>query len=181
MKRERTRILETQAFPDRCVLGTSFRGKPRRGRSSRIMAARRLSPVHRLREQPLRNRLLRPFGTGISPQRFTPACEGDLSGHATLVSAHVLFRHLGYPGNSLVFDTRSGDLIVEEKNGLLVMDFPDGSNEIRRACDGKKDSVSCEMDGSPKRFFTCSSSSCETLQIPVRHQRNEDPGRRNRE
>ena len=112
---------------------------------------------------------------------FTPACEGDLSGHATLVSAHVLFRHLGYPGNSLVFDTRSGDLIVEEKNGLLVMDFPDGSNEIRRACDGKKDSVSCEMDGSPKRFFTCSSSSCETLQIPVRHQRNEDPGRRNRE
>ena len=55
---------------------------------------------------------------------FTPVCEVDLCGHATLASAHVLFRHLGHPENSLVFYTRSGNLVVEEKNGVLVMDFP---------------------------------------------------------
>ena len=51
-------------------------------------------------------------------------CEVDLCGHATLAAAHVLFRHLGYPVNSLVFHTRSGALEVEEKDGLIVLDFP---------------------------------------------------------
>ncbi len=50
-------------------------------------------------------------------------CEVDLCGHATLASAHVLFQHLDYPKDSLVFNTQ-GDLVVKEKNGLIVMDFP---------------------------------------------------------
>ena len=72
-----------------------------------------------------------PSGSGFRLRWFTPECEVDLCGHATLASAHVLFRHLGYPGNSLVFDTRSGDLAVEERNGLIVMDFPAHRKPVR--------------------------------------------------
>ena len=72
-----------------------------------------------------------PSGSGFHLRWFTPECEVDLCGHATLASAHVLFRHLGYPGNSLVFDTRSGDLAVEERNGLIVMDFPAHRKPVR--------------------------------------------------
>ena len=65
-----------------------------------------------------------PSGSGFHLRWFTPVCEVDLCGHATLAAAHVLFQHLGYPGDSIVFNTRSGDLEVEEKNGIFVMDFP---------------------------------------------------------
>lgn len=55
---------------------------------------------------------------------FTPLCEVDLCGHATLASAHVLFEHMSYPGDSIIFDTRSGRLAVRKTDGLLTMDFP---------------------------------------------------------
>ncbi len=55
---------------------------------------------------------------------FTPVSEVDLCGHATLASAFVIFHYLD-PGAPLVrFETRSGALVVERKNGLLSMDFP---------------------------------------------------------
>ena len=42
---------------------------------------------------------------------FTPVLEIDLCGHATLASAHVLFDHLGYRKDEIVFHTRkSGSL-----------------------------------------------------------------------
>jgi PhzF family phenazine biosynthesis protein len=43
---------------------------------------------------------------------FTPAIEVDLCGHATLAAAHVLLTHEGYTGNTIVFDSRSGELKV---------------------------------------------------------------------
>jgi len=55
---------------------------------------------------------------------MTPAIEIDLCGHATLASAHVLFNHLGRPGDSVTFQSKSGPLKVEKKDGLLVLDFP---------------------------------------------------------
>ncbi len=55
---------------------------------------------------------------------FTPETEVDLCGHATLASAHVLFYHLNYSDNTIVFKSKSGDLTVEERNGLLWMNFP---------------------------------------------------------
>jgi PhzF family phenazine biosynthesis protein len=55
---------------------------------------------------------------------FTPAVEVDLCGHATLASAHVLFHELGAQGNTLRFDTQSGELVVKRDGDLLVMDFP---------------------------------------------------------
>jgi PhzF family phenazine biosynthesis protein len=55
---------------------------------------------------------------------FTPVCEVELCGHATLASAHVLFRELDQPGDTVRFDTQSGELVVKRDNGRLVMDFP---------------------------------------------------------
>lgn len=55
---------------------------------------------------------------------FTPACEVDLCGHATLASAHVLFHELGESGDVVRFDTKSGELRVRQQDGRLVLDFP---------------------------------------------------------
>ena len=55
---------------------------------------------------------------------FTPACEVDLCGHATLASAFVLFHELNEPGDRIRFDTQSGELIVRRQGDLLAMDFP---------------------------------------------------------
>ena len=55
---------------------------------------------------------------------FTPACEVDLCGHATLASAHVLFNELGETAPALQFDTKSGELVVKREGDLLTMNFP---------------------------------------------------------
>jgi PhzF family phenazine biosynthesis protein len=61
---------------------------------------------------------------GFELRWFTPTCEVDLCGHATLASAFVLFDELNEPADALRFDTRSGSLLVRRKGGLLVLDFP---------------------------------------------------------
>ncbi len=55
---------------------------------------------------------------------FTPSLEMDLCGHATLAPAHVIFRHLGYRGPTIRFQTRSGELTVSRSEDLLNLDFP---------------------------------------------------------
>ena len=40
---------------------------------------------------------------------FTPTVEVDLCGHATLAAAYVLFHHEGYTGDTVIFDSRSGE------------------------------------------------------------------------
>ncbi|MFZ2640281.1 MAG: PhzF family phenazine biosynthesis protein [Verrucomicrobiia bacterium] len=65
-----------------------------------------------------------PIERGFHLRWFTPVAEVDLCGHATLASAHVIFEILNYPERLIEFETRSGKLIVERKDGLLAMDFP---------------------------------------------------------
>lgn len=56
---------------------------------------------------------------------FSPKVEIDLCGHATLASAFVLFGKKIARSNSLTFDSQSGPLTVEKKDGgLLSMTFP---------------------------------------------------------
>jgi PhzF family phenazine biosynthesis protein len=55
---------------------------------------------------------------------FTPACEVDLCGHATLASAHALFHHEGFTGQILEFQSKSGALRVANKGDILELDFP---------------------------------------------------------
>jgi predicted PhzF superfamily epimerase YddE/YHI9 len=55
---------------------------------------------------------------------FTPKVEVDLCGHATLATAYVLFDHLGYEGDAITFETKSGDLTVCKHDDFMIMDFP---------------------------------------------------------
>jgi len=56
---------------------------------------------------------------------FTPVSEVELCGHATLAAAHVLFNHLNFSGDHLVFDSvYSGRLEVHKKGEFLTLDFP---------------------------------------------------------
>lgn len=55
---------------------------------------------------------------------FTPEIEMDLCGHATLASAHVLFNHLGYRQERIIFNSVSGRLSVSKSGDRLVLDFP---------------------------------------------------------
>src|ERR1700748_2140964 len=56
-----------------------------------------------------------PHPNGYELRWFTPAVEVDLCGHATLATAHIYFDHLGYTGNQLRFQSKSGELSVSKK------------------------------------------------------------------
>jgi len=61
---------------------------------------------------------------GFHIRWFTPLAEVELCGHATLASAHVLFNHLGYPGEQVEFQSQSGILRVKMEGMMLTLDFP---------------------------------------------------------
>jgi PhzF family phenazine biosynthesis protein len=66
-----------------------------------------------------------PENDGFHIRWFTPVSEVDLCGHATLAAAHVLFHHLKFMGDTIRFQSKSGNLVVSKgKDGLLKMDFP---------------------------------------------------------
>lgn len=63
-------------------------------------------------------------GAAFHLRWFTPEAEVDLCGHATLATAHVLFKHLNYSKPELIFRTRSGELRVQQSEHGLSMNFP---------------------------------------------------------
>lgn len=63
-------------------------------------------------------------GNTVHLRWFTPEIEMDLCGHATLATAHCLVSILNYPKSRIVFETKSGDLTVDVKDGFYEMDFP---------------------------------------------------------
>jgi PhzF family phenazine biosynthesis protein len=65
-----------------------------------------------------------PSAKGFRLRWFTPVCEVELCGHATLAAAHVLFEIMGYAEPVIVFETQSGELAVKRRGKLLEMDFP---------------------------------------------------------
>lgn len=62
---------------------------------------------------------------GFRLRWFTPTVEVDLCGHATLASAHVLWEDGHLPrGERARFQTRSGTLTAESRDGFIELDFP---------------------------------------------------------
>ena len=62
---------------------------------------------------------------GYDLRWFTPACEIDLCGHATLASAHVLWEDGHLPAAATArFHTRSGLLTAARRENLIWLDFP---------------------------------------------------------
>lgn len=55
---------------------------------------------------------------------FTPGCEIDLCGHATLATAFLLFTELRPGLDSVTFQSMSGPLGVTREGDRLVLDFP---------------------------------------------------------
>jgi PhzF family phenazine biosynthesis protein len=55
---------------------------------------------------------------------FTPAMEVPLCGHATLAAAHILFTELQVQSGQVLFETKSGPLVVERAGEGYAMDFP---------------------------------------------------------
>lgn len=67
---------------------------------------------------------------------FTPSVEVDLCGHATLATAHILFNHLNYSGEQILFHSKSGELKVNRrKDGKITLDFPGDEPKITTAQD----------------------------------------------
>lgn len=61
---------------------------------------------------------------GYDIRWFTPTVEVDLCGHATLAAAYVLFEELGFVGDTIVFQSQSGELNVSKDGDKFVLDFP---------------------------------------------------------
>lgn len=64
------------------------------------------------------------IGDSFHIRWFTPRQEVDLCGHATLATAHVLAKHLGYGGKEIRFQSKSGELKVRLSGEMLMLDFP---------------------------------------------------------
>lgn len=65
-----------------------------------------------------------PSNDGFEIKWFTPDIEMDLCGHATLASAHVIARHLGYNKPVINFSSNSGPLEVSVSDKLLSLNLP---------------------------------------------------------
>ena len=65
-----------------------------------------------------------PTDDGYHIRWFTPLAEVDLCGHATLACAHVIFNLLGYSGERIIFQSKSGPLGVTRQHDWLELDFP---------------------------------------------------------
>ncbi len=59
---------------------------------------------------------------GYELRWFTPTVEVDLCGHATLAAAFVIFTELGFAGEAVQFQTKSGaggELFCEDRGGRV--------------------------------------------------------------
>lgn len=65
-----------------------------------------------------------PQGDNFGLRWFTPVCEVNLCGHATLASGFVILNILHPDRESVRFETRSGTLTVSRDGERLAMDFP---------------------------------------------------------
>ena len=65
-----------------------------------------------------------PRGEDYELRWFTPTIEMDLCGHATLASAFIIFKELGFRNDVVRFHTKSGELTVSRNGDVLTLDFP---------------------------------------------------------
>jgi PhzF family phenazine biosynthesis protein len=75
---------------------------------------------------------VKPDGKDYFIRWFTPTVEVDLCGHATLASAHIMFEHLGYDREHIVFNSKSGPLYVMRNQDKITLNFPADEPEETR-------------------------------------------------
>jgi PhzF family phenazine biosynthesis protein len=71
---------------------------------------------------------------------FTPECEVDLCGHATIATSEILFNVMGIKNDKIIYETKSGRLIANKNSDGISLDFPideylsaDLSNDVLEA------------------------------------------------
>ncbi|HEX2640630.1 MAG TPA: PhzF family phenazine biosynthesis protein [Pyrinomonadaceae bacterium] len=107
----------------------AFASEPFRGNPAAVVPLESWLPAETMLKIAAENNLAETAffvknGDGYDLRWFTPTVEIDLCGHATLASAYVLYELLGETVDVLKFQTKSGQLTVEKKADLLVLDFP---------------------------------------------------------
>lgn len=120
------RLYQVDAFTDRLFSGNPAAVCPL---DEAAMAGRTWLPDDVMQQIAAENNLAETAfyarsGSGFAIRWFTPACEVDLCGHATLASAYVVFTYDRHPGDALEFGSKSGVLRVRKDGALLVLDFP---------------------------------------------------------
>ncbi len=65
-----------------------------------------------------------PDENGFHLRWFTPTTEIDLCGHATLASAYCIFENLGFTKDTIIFQSRSGELSVKKTDSGYTLNFP---------------------------------------------------------
>ena len=65
-----------------------------------------------------------PYNDGYNIRWFTPFCEVDLCGHATLAAGYVIFNEYGHEGDSIKLKSKSGELYVNRNADLMSLDMP---------------------------------------------------------
>jgi PhzF family phenazine biosynthesis protein len=74
-----------------------------------------------------------PRGEDHHIRWFTPTVEVDLCGHGTLAAAFVMFEHLHYGKEKIIFHSKSGPLLVAKRaDGQITLDFPANPPEQTR-------------------------------------------------
>ena len=107
----------------------TFTGRPFEGNPAAVIPLETWLPDYTMQSIAEENNLSEtvffvPKNSGFHIRWFTPKTEVDLCGHATLAAAYVLFNILGYKGESIEFESKSGTLTVLQKYDWLVLDFP---------------------------------------------------------
>ena len=72
---------------------------------------------------------------------FTPAVEVALCGHATLASAFVLFNFYHQDLDQLIFESKSGPLVVHKNQDGITLDFPADPPQASTAPLGLEDAL----------------------------------------
>ena len=65
-----------------------------------------------------------PGALGYNLRWFTPSNEVDLCGHATLAAAHALWTEWAEEGETIRFETLSGELGATRDGDTIWLDFP---------------------------------------------------------
>ncbi|MEM9469906.1 MAG: PhzF family phenazine biosynthesis protein [Pseudomonadota bacterium] len=65
-----------------------------------------------------------PTEKGYHLRWFTPEVEVDLCGHATLATSWVIFHELNHQNDEIIFDSRSGELVITKSENGFTMNFP---------------------------------------------------------
>ena len=121
-------IYQVDAFSDKL-----FGGNP-----AAVCPLKEWLPAPQMQKIALENNLAEtaffiPMRKDFEIRWFTPESEVDLCGHATLATAHVLFSHLNFEGDTIHFHTlNAGTLTVSCHDDLYTLNFP---SRVPQSCE----------------------------------------------